>query len=276
VQNRTNYVVDRVESWEEFVELIESEELDGWAFRGQRVASWPLYSALSRYLIRFAPDPAEWSEKERRGIRIFRRKAHQFVLDPSALAEDLRCLALMQHHGAPTRLLDFTKSPFVAAFFALQRATDDAAVWAINTPVLWRVSLRSESGTPIDRDEIDPRERGKFEEYYLPNEYPFVWTGEPHTMDTRLVAQSGTFVIPGVLDRPVEDIIREYPDAGNLLRKIVLPADRFRRRALQSLYRMNITNSSLFPDLEGLGRSIAYELEVVWKGYRTPPSGHAD
>jgi hypothetical protein len=38
-----------------------------------------------------------------------------------------------------------------------------------------------------------------------------------------------------------------------------------RAPAMQSLYRMNITNSTLFPDLEGLARSTAYELEVVWE-----------
>jgi len=38
----------------------------------------------------------------------------------------------MQHHGAPTRLIDFTWSPYVAAFFALERTLADGVVWAIN------------------------------------------------------------------------------------------------------------------------------------------------
>ena len=49
--------------------------------------------------------------------------------------DDFQWLALMQHHGAPTRLLDFTWSPYVAAFLALERAVDDAAVWAIHPRV---------------------------------------------------------------------------------------------------------------------------------------------
>ena len=38
----------------------------------------------------------------------------------------------MQHHGAPTRLIDFTWSPYVAAFFALERTLADGVVWAMN------------------------------------------------------------------------------------------------------------------------------------------------
>lgn len=61
-------------------------------------------------------------------MRVFRRKAHIHLADRQVLGDDLRCLALMQHHGGVTRLLDFTKSPFVAAFFALENATAEVAV----------------------------------------------------------------------------------------------------------------------------------------------------
>ncbi|MFD2272049.1 FRG domain-containing protein [Undibacterium arcticum] len=103
-----------VSTWDEFVSL--SSTLDGWAFRGQQDARWPLLSSLSRYLDAFIPDKSTWRLREERAIRIFRRKAHNYLTDSSVLSNDLRCIALMQHHGAPTRLLDFTKSPFVAVF----------------------------------------------------------------------------------------------------------------------------------------------------------------
>jgi hypothetical protein len=47
----------------------------------------------------------------------------------------------MQHHGAPTRLLDFTYSIYVAAYFALESADADAAVWAVNAPWALRTSV---------------------------------------------------------------------------------------------------------------------------------------
>ena len=65
----------------------------------------------------------------------------------------------MQHHGAPTRLIDFTWSPYVAAFFALERATGDAAVWAVN-PGAHR-SSRAPNRTP---PKYDPRHQGQFQQ----------------------------------------------------------------------------------------------------------------
>lgn len=252
----------QVTDWSEFIERTDAQP--GWAFRGEVSAHWPLVSSLTRRLQSFCPDPLLWPLRESRALRVFRRKAHIYVQDANVLANTLRCLALMQHHGAPTRLLDFTKSPYVAAFFALEEATEDAAVYALNTPVLW--SARPQFNHGLTRDLIDPRDPGNFEKYFLNNELPILWFGEPTEMDRRLVAQSGLFVIPGVLDRPIDAILQEYEAATDapLIVKYVLPRS-LRTKAMDALYRMNVTQGSLFPDLEGLARSTAYELEVVWE-----------
>lgn len=247
-------------TWQQFVDL--TSDLDGWAFRGQQEADWPLLSSLARYLRRFGLHSDSWRVREERAIRIFRRKAHNYLANHSVLENDMRCLALMQHHGAPTRLLDFTKSPFVAAFFALENATGDAAVYALNTPRLWSCApLRERS---LTREWIDPRREGNFERYFLANEYDVLWIGEPHEMDSRLVAQAGTMVVPGVLGKPLDLILGAYPDGDTLIKKIILPAE-VRETAIKSLYRMNITNATLFPDLDGLARSVRTELEIMWQ-----------
>ena len=250
-----------ISSWSEFVFL--TAELDGWAFRGQQDARWALLSSLSRYLEAFIPDQSTWRTREERSIRIFRRKAHNYLSDSSVLDNDLRCLALMQHHGAPTRLLDFTKSAFVAAFFAMENAVTDAAVFALNTPKLWNATPFM--SPTLSRDAIDPRRKGNFENYFLQNDNRVIWIGEPTEMDKRLVAQSGTMVVPGVLDRSLNEILDQYPSQGTLIKKIVLPRH-MRDEAMKALYRMNITNATLFPDLDGLARSMRMEMEVVWLG----------
>lgn len=254
-----------IANWNEFVSL--TSECNGWAFRGLPDADWQMRSSLSRYLHSFVPDKTTWRQREERALRIFRRKAHIYLNDASVLVDDIRCLALMQHHGAPTRMLDFTKSPFVAAFFALYRTTRRSAVFALDTPTLWRAAPANDAS--LRRELIDPRDKGNFERYFASNDKDLIWVGEPEEMDRRLVAQSGTFVVPGVLDKPLEDIIQCYENGRPLIKKIILPPS-IREEAMLSLYRMNITHATLFPDLDGLARSIGYELEITWPGYSTP------
>jgi len=256
----------RIDRWNDFIDL--TAALDGWAFRGHRNARWQLSSSLSRYLGNFLPEREAWTEREKRAIRIFRRKAHNYLANEAVLQEDLRTVALMQHHGAPTRLLDFTKSPFVAAFFALERAVGASAVYALNTPALWHAAPRDQPG--LTRDVIDPRQPGNFEHYFIQNMHDVVWVGEPMQMDRRLVAQSGMFAVPGVLDRPLDQILAGYQTDEILMRKIVLPPS-IREEAMRTLYRMNITHATLFPDLDGLARSLAFELEMVWSGANIDP-----
>ncbi len=249
----------RVTSWDEFNAY--SAARDGWAFRGQLDASWPLLGSLSRRLLQVGVPRQAWREREARAIRVFRRKAHVYLPDRSVLQDDLRCLAMMQHHGAPTRLLDFTKSPYVAAFFALERAAGDAAVYALNTPRLWASAPRFDKS--LTQDEVDPRIAGNFERYFAASRHQLMWFGEPLEMDRRLVAQSGLLVMPGILEMPLDSLLDGYDSDEPLIEKIVLGRE-LRAHGMHALYRMNITQATLFPDLEGLARSIAYELEEAW------------
>jgi hypothetical protein len=252
-----SYRVFRLESWEAFLQLVTRPPYSHWAFRGERDERWPLYSSLSRYLRNFGVSPQAWPEQEARILRIFKRKAHQFLDKPPDLDDDFQWLALMQHHGAPTRLLDFTWSPYVAAFFALERTLADGVVWAMNPARI------NSSRAPKPR-RMDPRANHNFQRYFLKGDHRFIWMGEPHTMNRRLIAQSGTFCVPGVLDIPIEEILHP-DDPENILAKIVLK-NAVRETAMRELYRMNITFATLFPDLDGLAKSMRYELEFHW-GY---------
>ena len=116
----------------------------------------------------------------------------------------------------------------------------------------------------VDTPKYDPRLRGNFKKYYLKGNRRFIWVGEPHTMNRRLIAQSGTFAVPGVLDLPIEEMLSDS-DQENILAKIVL-TNAVREVGMRELYRMNITYATLFPDLDGLAKSMGYELEFHW-GY---------
>jgi len=247
--NSLPYNVFHLESWEGFLELVTSAPYSNWAFRGQSDEEWPLFSALSRYFHSFKINPEDWVSREERMLRIFKRKAHHFLSHIPDPDDDFEWLALMQHHGAPTRLLDFTWSPYVAVFFALEKATRDAALWALN-PGMGRGH--------------DLREKDSYERYFLRGQTSFVWIGEPYIMNRRLIAQSGTFAVPSTLNEPLENILSGYKDPKNTLAKFILSRDRVRDEGMRELYRMNITHATLFPDLDGLARSLAYELEFQW------------
>ena len=249
------YPVFRLKSWDAYLKLISEPPYNNWAYRGERDERWPLYSSLSRYLQNFGVSSKAWPQQEARILRVFKRKAHQLLSKPPEPDDDFQWMALMQHHGAPTRLIDFTWSPYVAAFFALEHTLHDGVVWAMNP-------ARIDSSRALKHSKMDPRLKGNFARYFLKGENQFVWMGEPHTMNSRLIAQSGTFAVPGVLDQPIEEIIGGS-EAQDLLVKFVL-TNSVRETGMRELYRMSITYATLFPDLDGLAKSLAYELEFHW------------
>jgi hypothetical protein len=248
----TPYNVVRLDSWQQFLDLAAESPYHNWAFRGQRDADMPLFSVLSRYLLTYGVDPRAWIAQEERILRIFKRKANQFLDHVPEQDDDFQWLAFMQDHGAPTRLLDFTWSPYVAAFFALHNAVSDCAIVACNPFAIENVK------------KLDIEKPGAFRKNFLSRQEPFVWMGEPYAMNRRLIAQSGTFLVPAVLDKSIEDILAEYPNPKETLIKFVIATDKVRDKGMRELYKMNITQASLFPDLDGLARSLAYELEFHW------------
>lgn len=237
------YRVEPVRSWDEYTGKV-AAMCDGWAFRGHADSAWPLMSTLGRYLNAYIREQY-WTEQEERNLRVFQRKAHLFLTHIPERSDTFQWLALMQLHGAPTRLLDFTWSPYVAAFFALERTTRRAAVWAVNPK---RLVTATETLNEFLEDSLAAP----------------IGIGEPFVMNTRLIAQSGTFIVTKQVGTPIEDIVVAYEDPQNTLVKFELPAESVRPVGMRALFMMNITNATLFPDLDGLARSLAYELEFHW------------
>jgi len=100
------------------------------------------------------------------------------------------------------------------------------------------------------------------EDLFLPGTNEIVAQADPGVLNPRLIAQLGTFVVPGVLAKPADIAIDKYcgPDA---LVKLTF-SHSLRDEAMRSLYDRNVHNASLFPDLNGLATSLRYELETHW------------
>lgn len=263
-------IQQRITDWQQYVDIVlRWRGFQNWAFRGQADKDWPLLSSLSRLVKSTEICDDSILRQEDRIRRIFQRKAHLFVDDVPQ--DELEWLAMMQHHGAPTRLLDLTWSPFVAAFFALERTSVDSAVWAFNLPLMWQNSKRAIDGVKVSN--ADPRMPGIFDKIYATNRHSFAWQGDPFRMPQRVVAQSGTFLVMGNVSQTVQEIFDGYPATPKgrtrmenaLLIQFVFDTTKVRADAMESMYSMNITQSTLFPGLDGLARSMNFEFEYSWE-----------
>lgn len=253
-----------ISTWTEFVKLVSEGRFSKWAFRGQAKETWPLLSKLTRELKNRDVHPVHWEGQEEYILRHFQRNSFHFVAKMAEVDDTPRWLALMQHHGAPTRLLDFAWSPYVAAFFALEAATEDSAVWAVNSG-----DLRSYAFGPFKGENPRPLPINALLKSVGIHDPDTVVFGEPYFKNQRLIAQSGTFAWPQDITRPLELILGGRP---NMVAKIIFRGKDVRREGLKELLRMNITNATLFPDLDGLAKSLNCELQFHWAFDTTKPA----
>ena len=262
----------RIESWQEFVDTVSSLDR-GWVFRGG-LDHWVPQTSLERACRAWKIPARIIPDAERRLIREFRRhpEVHQLGIEPD---DDLGWFAVMQHYGAPSRLLDWTYSPFIAAYFAFDalftaapRANRDptrAAVWAFNAT--W---LESSLHAQFSREDWalyqDNRNRESFAKLYV-DRVPsgcFVSAATPLRMDERLSIQQGVFLCPGDVSRTWLDNLLAVGFTGDRsqVRSFVM-ARHIMPDAFAGLLQMNVTGRSLFPGLDGYARSMNHRLKLL-------------
>jgi hypothetical protein len=230
-------------SWDERLSRFRSRA----AFRGDGRAGRELTSSL----VRLGGDAGQ---KERHLIRNFRKYARRsFVGDDSVW----NWLALAQHHGLPTRLLDWTYSPYIALHFATDLVDDfeqDAQVWIVsfqraNRGLPTQLSgLLEEEGSDVFTGEMLSRVTPTVETLDRLSPEPFVLFLEPPSLDDRIVNQSALFSVMSGPHSSLEDWLRGNPGAA---RRIVIPA-RLKWEIRDKLDQANITERVLFPGLDGL------------------------
>ncbi len=254
-------------NWMDFVNLVLNlkigREIDPiWYFRGQADANWDLAPSLYRIMRESTLNRKKANGIEFGAFRRFRASAHLFQIDDPIQTTDWNPIPwwmLMQHYSCPTRLLDWTESPFVALYFAVEKHLNrDGIVWILPSSRLDTL-MTNRFGKMHDLSE-----ESSFLDEPIRAVYPIL--GTKHT--ERSLAQQGVYTVG---TDPLSDhgsIIEEvFTEAGKTseLVRVVVPA-KLKVDCLSMLRTMNICASSLFPGADGVGRSSAEYIRLrVWR-----------
>jgi hypothetical protein len=220
---------------------------------GGEDASLPLLTSLDQ--LGGSSRPHSKADLEEHILRNFIRYSRPYFTNPPV--NDWEVLVAAQHHGLPTRLLDWTYSPLVAAHFATVNpsAGTDRAIWRLDWKQVHRHFGLPELALLIqDLEGMFGQER-KFTPWSLfapgnREQRPFACMLEPPSLDARIVAQSATFTLCSDKRQPFDRFLEQY-GLGQALTKFVIPAGEAARLRDQ-LDLVSVDERRLFPDLDGV------------------------
>lgn len=257
----------RVESWAQLCDEMYrgswKQELrryrSDYAYRGLSDRAYDLVNSFSR-------NCGKRKELEYHILRNFRKYARPSA--PGLTKTAWRLLVLAQHHGLPTRLLDWTYSPFIALHFATSNTMKydtDGVVWKVDfvkvnhmAPARLKELLLSEKCNAFTVEMLEES---------IPDLHGFDQIGsktfpvffEPPSIDERIVNQYAFF---SVMSDPLSDLghwLRAHPE---FFRRVIIPA-KLKWEIRDKLDQANITERVLFPGLDGLAAWLARQYQPI-------------
>lgn len=246
----------RVSSWGELCEklYVDSYQKDigrfrsNFAFRGLFDAAHMLSTSLMRL-------GGVYRQMEYHLMRNFRKYARHENLTPQS--SDWHWWMVGQHHGLPTRLLDWTYSPFIALHFATVHTKlfdRDAAVWCLDYVKLHKLlpgrlkGILTEVGANVFTVEMLERVAKNFADFDTLHPHTFNVFFEPPSLDARIVNQYALFSVLSSPTLALGDWLAPHPE---LYHRIIIPKE-LKLEVRDKLDQSNITERVLFPGLDGL------------------------
>ncbi|MDC0710777.1 FRG domain-containing protein [Stigmatella sp. ncwal1] len=248
----------RVETWTELQEALFAEAWNesigrfrsSFVFRGVPDTQHELSPSLNR-------NQGAFADHEKGLLRAFRKYARGHFAPACETVWDW--LALAQHHGLPTRLLDWTFSPYVALHFVTEAPEfygQDGVVWCVDyhetnklLPDTLQAQLRTEGADVFTADMLADG-AGDLAAFDRLASHPFVLFFEPPSLDARIVNQ---FALFSVMNGPqlCLDTFLEKQERG--VRRLIIPAA-LKQEVRDKLDQVNVTERVLMPGLDGLCR----------------------
>jgi len=189
-------------------------------------------------------------------LRNFNKYARSTIKDNQ---NNWELLAMAQHYGLPTRLLDWSFSPYVALHFAtsdINKFKEDGAIWCLDIikvheklPSKFRNALKKEDSYVFTVDMLDnvTKDLNAFDSAKV-NEEDFIICLEPPSIDERIVNQYAMFTLMTNANRKLDDWLEHYPE---YYKKIIIPSS-LKLEIRDKLDQANINERVIYPGLQGI------------------------
>jgi len=226
-------------------------------FRGLSISNYELKTSLIRL-------GGDIKNREKDLLRNFRKYASRDLVEYDSI---WHWLTLGQHHGLPTRLLDWTFSPYVALHFAtgnVEHFEEDGIIWAVNYNDYhqrlpqYLLDMLIDEGAQVFTVELLADSMGAKKTSFkaldeLEHSYPdpYLVFFEPPSIDERIVNQASCFSFLSKADMILDEFLKNYPISDETCLKIIIPKD-LKWEIRDKLDQSNITERVLFPGLDGL------------------------